>query len=143
LKRPLFTAKKYVESMTKYSLWLVVYLFAIDVRGQEIAEIDFENDGIPDRAILIESENGWKIRYTLSGESGKEYATEMITTGGQSNLNVVKNVLVIKTQLMRSEKYFKFRWDNKTKKIILIGYDYVQYGNAVHTSVRGIRVTIC
>lgn len=33
---------------------------------------------------------------------------------------------------MRGENYFKFRYDRKLKKIVLIGYDNTQYGNAAN-----------
>ena len=98
--------------------------------GQNQIQIDFENDGKMDNANLKKTEEGYFIQYTLSTD-GKKHTTKIITMGGQENkLTVKKNVLIINSQFMRGENYFKFRYDKKQKKIILIGYDNNQYGNA-------------
>ena len=98
--------------------------------GQNQIQIDFENDGKMDNANLKKTEEGYFIQYTLSTD-GKKHTTKIITMGGQENkLTVKKNVLIINSQFMRGENYFKFRYDKKQQKIILIGYDNNQYGNA-------------
>jgi hypothetical protein len=115
--------------MKKTYIFITLLFFITEVNGQNQVSIDFENDGKKDIAILKQTEDGYFIQYTLSSD-GKKHSTKIITRGGQENtLTVSKNVLVINSQWMRSESYSKFRYDKKSRQVILIGYDTSNYGN--------------
>jgi hypothetical protein len=116
--------------MKKIYLVALTAFLSTTLFGQSEIQIDFETDGIMDNATIKKTEEGYFLQYTLSSD-GKRHTTPTITMGGDENsLSVKKNVLTISSQFMRGENYFKFRYDSKLKKIILIGYDNTQYGNA-------------
>jgi hypothetical protein len=118
--------------MKKIYLVALTAFLSTALFGQSQVQIDFESDGKMDNATLKKTEEGYFLQYTLSSD-GKKHTTPTITMGGDENsLSVKKNVLTISSQFMRGENYFKFRYDNKLKKIILIGYDNTQYGNATN-----------
>ncbi len=124
-------------------LLLTCIFFSTLTFAQTTVLIDFDNDGIMDKANLITTNNGYRdgsyrIEFTVSSHGGQTQSTQLITfTGMEVNLTVAKNVLVIHPQFMREENIFKFRYDSKLKKIILIGYENTQYGNLSHNGSGG------
>ena len=119
--------------MKKILILIVGLLFSFSIRAQNSVKIDLDNDGIIDVVSLITSDEGYHIEFLVSSQGTKVQKTEIITYGGQENtLTVDKNVVIINSQFMRAENYFKFRFDKKLKEVILIGFDTVQYGMATN-----------
>lgn len=114
-------------------LLALTMLLSIALYAHEQVKVDLDNDGKPDNVSLIQNgDNEYSIQYTLS-ESGKKHATQNISGGDENKLSVKNNILIVSSQFMRGENYFKFRYDKRRKEIILIGYDNIQYGNATNS----------
>jgi len=122
-----------VHTMKLFSLALLLIINSINIGYAQEVVIDFEGDGITDKAFLKSTEEFISIHYTLSTQKNKQFSSQKISyKGDQAFISTSKNVLKIDVQFMRGESHYKFRFDKISGQVILIGYDNVQYGNATN-----------
>ena len=115
------------------TIFLSVLLFPILSFSQQSVSLDLDNDGIIDKVNLINIEQGFKISYNLSSQKDKNFVTETVTIGGQmQTLIASKNILTLKMQYNRAENFYKFRYDTKLLRVVMIGFDTKSYGNATN-----------
>lgn len=75
----------------KYNFLLFISMFYSSIAlAQSQVNIDFDNDGIKDKANLITSEEGYKIEFSISSLGGQIQKTQTITLCGQENYLTVK-----------------------------------------------------
>ncbi len=92
-----------------------------------------DNDSYDDTIKLVAVENGYEIQFALSS---KKYVLEkssvLENTGDVNSIQLNNKVITLYNSFMRGSNMFTFKYDNNIKKILVIGYDNDQFGNAVN-----------
>ncbi len=112
---------------------IITVCISLHINAQNSISYDFDNDGKMDKFEIVNRDSVFFISYLLTSKPKITQNSKSIGLNGMNSmLQLQKNVVILTNSFMRSANYFKFRFDLKSKKFKLIGYENEQFGNAVH-----------
>ena len=112
---------------------IITVCISINISAQNSISFDFDNDGKKDKFEIVNKDSLFFISYLLTSEPKLIHFSKSISLNGMNSmLQIQNNVVTLTNSFMRSVNYFKFRYDLKSRKFKLIGYENEQFGNALH-----------